>query len=60
MVLKIGPAEMAAVILWGITLIGSLSSGSMLKGVIAGLYMIRNSHVGMRLRVLKGQKRSAT
>jgi len=37
MVLKIGPAEMAAVILWGITLIGSLSSGSLLKGVISGL-----------------------
>ena len=37
MVLKIGPAEMAAVILWGITLIGSLSSGSLLKGIISGL-----------------------
>jgi len=37
MVLKIGPTEMAAVILWGITLIGSLSSGSLLKGVISGL-----------------------
>ncbi len=37
MVLKIGPAEMAAVILWGITLIGSLSGGSLLKGIISGL-----------------------
>jgi putative tricarboxylic transport membrane protein len=37
LVLKIGPAEMAAVILWGITLIGSLSSGSLLKGVLSGL-----------------------
>lgn len=37
LVLKIGPAEMAAVILWGITLIGSLSAGSLLKGVISGL-----------------------
>jgi len=36
-VLKIGPAEMTMVILWGITLIGSLSSGSLLKGVISGL-----------------------
>lgn len=36
-VLKVGPAEMSAVILWGITLIGSLSSGSLLKGVISGL-----------------------
>lgn len=37
LVLKIGPAEMAAVILWGITLIGTLSSGSFLKGIISGL-----------------------
>lgn len=36
-VLKFGPAEMSAVILWGITLIGGLSSGSVLKGVISGL-----------------------
>ena len=37
LVLRVGPAEMAAVILWGITLIGSLSSGSVLKGLISGL-----------------------
>ena len=36
-VLKVGPAEMAVVILWGITLIGSLSGGSVLKGMISGL-----------------------
>lgn len=36
-VLKVGPAEMTAVILWGITLIGSLSSSSVLKGAISGL-----------------------
>lgn len=36
-VLRIGPAEMMMVVLWGITLIGSLSSGSLLKGVISGL-----------------------
>lgn len=36
-VLGIGPAEMTVVILWGITLIGSLSSGSLLKGIISGL-----------------------
>lgn len=36
-VLRIGPAEMTVVILWGITLIGSLSSGSLLKGLISGL-----------------------
>lgn len=36
-VLRIGPAEMTMVVLWGITLIGSLSSGSLVKGVISGL-----------------------
>ncbi len=37
LVLKVGPLEMAVVILWGITLIGSLSSGSLLRGAISGL-----------------------
>ncbi|MBT5169888.1 MAG: tripartite tricarboxylate transporter permease [Opitutales bacterium] len=37
LVLKMGPSEMAVIILWGITLIGTLSSGSLLKGVISGL-----------------------
>lgn len=37
LVLRIGPAEMTVVILWGITLIGSLSSGNLLKGIISGL-----------------------
>jgi putative tricarboxylic transport membrane protein len=36
-VLRVGPAEMTVVILWGITLIGALSSGSLLKGVVSGL-----------------------
>jgi putative tricarboxylic transport membrane protein len=36
MVLKIGPAEMFAVILWGITLIASLRGSHLLKGLIAG------------------------
>jgi putative tricarboxylic transport membrane protein len=36
LVLKIGPAEMFAVILWGMTLIASLSGTYMLKGLIAG------------------------
>ena len=36
-VLKIGPAEMTVVIFWGITLIGTLSSTGLLKGIIAGL-----------------------
>lgn len=36
-VLKVGPAEMTAVSLWGVTLIGALSSERLLKGVISGL-----------------------
>jgi putative tricarboxylic transport membrane protein len=36
LVLKIGPAEMFAVILWGMTLIASLSGAYMIKGLIAG------------------------
>jgi putative tricarboxylic transport membrane protein len=36
-VLKVGPAEMTVVIIWGITLIGTLSSGNLLKGLISGL-----------------------
>ena len=35
-VLRVGPAEMTVVILWGITLIGALSSRSLLKGAISG------------------------
>ena len=45
-VLRIGPAEMTVVILWGITLIGSLSSGSLLKGVISGLFGLLVGTVG--------------
>jgi len=37
MVLRLGPTEMAAVILWGITLIASLSGTHLVKGVISGL-----------------------
>ena len=37
LVLKLGPSEMAAVILWGITLIASLSGENVRKGLIAGL-----------------------
>ena len=45
-VLRIGPAEMTVVILWGITLIGSLSSGSLLKGVISGLFGLLVGTIG--------------
>ena len=46
LVIKVGPAEMAAVILWGITLIGTLSSGSLLKGVISGMIGLLIGTVG--------------
>jgi putative tricarboxylic transport membrane protein len=45
-VLKVGPAEMSVVILWGITLIGSLSSGSLLKGIISGLFGLLVGTIG--------------
>ncbi|MDX1499297.1 MAG: tripartite tricarboxylate transporter permease [Woeseiaceae bacterium] len=35
-VLRVGPAEMIMVIFWGITLIGTLSAGSLLKGLLSG------------------------
>ncbi|MCP5347910.1 MAG: tripartite tricarboxylate transporter permease [Gammaproteobacteria bacterium] len=45
-VLKIGPAEMSMLILWGITLIASLGGNSSLKGVIAGLVGLMLGTVG--------------
>jgi putative tricarboxylic transport membrane protein len=45
-VLKLGPAEMAAVILWGITLIASLSGGHLIKGVVSGLIGLLIGTVG--------------
>ena len=45
-VLKIGPAEMSALILWGITLIASLGGNSPLKGVIAGLFGLMLGTIG--------------
>lgn len=46
MVLKLGPAEMSAVILWGITLIASLSGGSIFKGIISGFVGLLIGTVG--------------
>ncbi len=45
-VLKMGPAEMAAVILWGITLIASLSGGHLIKGIVSGLIGLLVGTVG--------------
>jgi len=46
LVLRLGPAEMAAVIIWGITLIASLSGAEVTKGVIAGLIGLLVGTVG--------------
>ena len=46
LVLRVGPAEMSAVILWGITLIGLLSGGNVLKGVISGLFGLLVGTIG--------------
>lgn len=46
LVIKVGPAEMAAVILWGITLIGTLSSGNLLKGIVSGMIGLLIGTVG--------------
>ena len=45
-VLKIGPAEMSVLILWGITLIASLGGNNPVKGVIAGLVGLMLGTVG--------------
>ncbi|TKW64735.1 MAG: hypothetical protein DI616_17785 [Paracoccus denitrificans] len=46
-VLKIGPMEMVVVVLWGLTLIATLNDSSMAKGLMAGLFGLMLSQVGM-------------
>lgn len=46
-VLALGPAEMFIVGLWGLTMIATLSSGSMLKGLVAGAFGILIGSIGM-------------
>ncbi len=46
LVLKLGPAEMAAVVIWGITLISSLSGENLSKGLIAGIIGLLLGTVG--------------
>ena len=46
LVLRLGPAEMTVVILWGITLIASLSGEFLLKGLIAGLFGLLVGTIG--------------
>ena len=46
LVLKLGPAEMAVIVIWGLTLIASLSGENIGKGVIAGLFGILIGTIG--------------
>jgi putative tricarboxylic transport membrane protein len=55
LVLKLGPAELFIVILWGMTLIASLSGTYMIKGLIAGFVGILVGTVGFsETGVLRG------
>ena len=45
-VLKFGPSEMFVVILWGLTLIASLTGDHVIKGLIAGLFGLLVGTVG--------------
>jgi putative tricarboxylic transport membrane protein len=45
-VLRLGPAEMAVIILWGITLIASLSGGHLVKGIVSGFIGLLIGTVG--------------
>lgn len=46
MVLKLGPAEMFAVTVWGLTLIASLRGDHMSKGVVSGIFGLLLGTVG--------------
>ncbi|PTW46588.1 MULTISPECIES: tripartite tricarboxylate transporter permease [Rhodovulum] len=46
-VLKIGPMEMVVVVLWGLTLIATLNTTSMPKGLLAGMFGLMLSQIGM-------------
>lgn len=46
-VLKLGPSEMFIVILWGLTLIGTLRGKFMLRGVLAGVFGLLIATIGM-------------
>jgi putative tricarboxylic transport membrane protein len=46
LVLKLGPVEMAAVVIWGITLIASLSNRSLCKALVAGMVGLLMGTIG--------------
>jgi len=46
-VLKLGPSEMFIVILWGLTLIGTLRGKFIMRGVLAGVFGLLIATIGM-------------
>ena len=46
-VLKLGPLEMVMVVIWGLTLIATLHGGAVSNGLIAGLFGLILSQIGM-------------
>lgn len=54
-VLKLGPSEMFMVILWGLTLIASLTGKHIIKGLIAGLFGLLIGTIGFsEVGVMRG------
>ncbi|MEO3388162.1 tripartite tricarboxylate transporter permease [Mesorhizobium sp. CAU 1741] len=50
MVLRLGPVEMLAVVLWGLTLIATLRGDSMAKGLVAGFAGLLIGTIGIGIR----------
>lgn len=46
-VLRLGPLEMVVIVLWGLTLIATLNDGAVSKGLLAGMFGLILSQVGM-------------
>ncbi len=46
LVLRVGPAEMAVVVFWGITLIGARAGARLLKGTLSGLFGLLVGTIG--------------
>jgi putative tricarboxylic transport membrane protein len=46
-VLKLGPLEMVMVVFWGLTLIATLNDSTVAKGLIAGVFGIMLSQIGL-------------
>lgn len=47
LVLRMGPLEMVFIVLWGLTLIATLNDSSIAKGLLAGVFGLMLSQVGM-------------